>query len=48
MLSVGKRFTCEACGTQVMVIKAGDEEAELRCCGQSMALEEPKQVASSD
>jgi transcription elongation factor Elf1 len=48
MQSVGKRFTCGVCGTQVMVVKSGDEGAALVCCGQGMALEEPKQVASSD
>jgi hypothetical protein len=47
VVAVGKRFTCGTCGSQVMVIKAGDA-AELSCCEGNMSLEEPKQVASSD
>lgn len=48
MLGVGKRYTCASCGTQVLVTKPGQEDAEVTCCGAPVAAEEPKQVASSD
>ncbi len=44
---IGKRLTCEVCGTQCLVTKAS-EPGELECCGQQMSLQEPKQLASSD
>jgi desulfoferrodoxin-like iron-binding protein len=31
---VGKRYTCEKCGSGMIVTKAG--EGELACCGQPM------------
>jgi hypothetical protein len=44
---VGKRFTCESCGTQCLVTKPSDP-GELQCCGQPMVAQEAKQLASSD
>lgn len=44
---IGKRLTCESCGTQVLVTKPSDK-GELECCSTSMTLQEPKQLASSD
>lgn len=44
---VGKRFTCEQCGTQILVTKPS-EQGELNCCGAAMTQQEPKQLASSD
>jgi transcription elongation factor Elf1 len=44
---VGKRFTCEECGTQCLVTKPS-EPGELSCCGKTMTQQEPKQLASSD
>ena len=44
---VGKRFTCEECGTQVLVTKPS-EQGELNCCGTPLTQQEPKKLASSD
>ena len=33
---VGKRYSCEKCGTEFIVTKAG--EGKLTCCGQPMTL----------
>lgn len=44
---LGKRLTCEVCGTQCLVTKASDA-GELECCGKHMTTQEPKQLASSD
>jgi len=43
---LGKRFQCEACGTEALCIKAGDGSAE--CCGESMVLMQPKVLPSAD
>jgi desulfoferrodoxin-like iron-binding protein len=43
---LGKRFQCEACGTEVLCIKAGDGQAE--CCGKPMELMQPKVLPSAD
>ncbi len=47
MLKVGKRYTCETCGTQVLITKVGGE-ADPKCHGVPLTIEEPKQLASSD
>lgn len=44
---LGKRLKCEVCGSECLVTKPS-EAGELSCCGQSMQLQEPKQLASSD
>jgi hypothetical protein len=33
---VGKRYQCNACGTEMIVTKGGS--GELQCCGQQMQL----------
>jgi len=43
---LGKRFQCESCGTEVLCIKAG--EGAVECCGQAMALLQPKVLPSAD
>ena len=43
---LGKRFTCEKCGSEVLCIKAG--EGEVECCGAPMGLLEPKVLPSAD
>jgi desulfoferrodoxin-like iron-binding protein len=43
---LGKRFTCEKCGAQVLVTKAG--AGEISCCGQAMKQVEAKKLPSSD
>ena len=45
--SIGKRFKCESCSTQVLVSKPSEAGA-LECCDQAMTAVEPKQLASSD
>lgn len=46
MLKVGKRYSCETCGTQVLIVKPGTGEPS--CHGKALKLEEAKKVASSD
>ena len=46
MTRLGKRYRCEACGTEALCTKAG--EGQLECCGKEMALQEPKPIPSSD
>ena len=46
MAKLGKRYTCETCGTQVLITKSGDTDPQ--CHGMPMSLEEPKKLASSD
>ncbi|MSQ33740.1 MAG: hypothetical protein EXR60_04905 [Dehalococcoidia bacterium] len=44
---LGKRLTCEKCGTQVLCTKAGD--GQVVCCdGKPMAIMQPKALPSSD
>ena len=43
---LGKRFTCESCGSEALCIKAG--EGEVTCCEQPMALVQPKVLPSAD
>ena len=46
MLQVGKRYSCESCGTELLVTKPSD--GELSCCEAPMVLLQPKQTASAD
>lgn len=46
MSQLGKRYTCEECGTEVLCTKAGDGAPE--CCGKPMVVVEPKPLPSSD
>jgi desulfoferrodoxin-like iron-binding protein len=43
---LGKRFKCEACGSEVLCTKAG--EGAVVCCGKEMELQKPKALPSSD
>jgi desulfoferrodoxin-like iron-binding protein len=43
---LGKRFKCEACGTEVLCTKAGD--GTVTCCGKEMTLQQPRPLPSSD
>ena len=46
MNQLGKRFKCQACGTEVLCTKAS--ESTVTCCGQEMELQEPRALPSSD
>ncbi len=46
MSKLGKRYKCEACGTEVLCTKAG--EGALACCEKEMQVQEPKPLPSSD
>jgi hypothetical protein len=43
---LGKRYACEDCDTQLMVVKAGD--GALTCHGKPMSEVAAKQLPSSD
>lgn len=43
---LGKRYKCEVCGTEVLCTKKGD--GAVVCCGQEMAIVQPRQLPSSD
>ncbi len=43
---LGKRFQCEACGSEVLCIKPGDGAVE--CCDAAMQLMQPKVLPSAD
>lgn len=47
MLQIGKRYQCESCGTEALVTKQSGD-GELNCCGDSMALLQPKKTKSAD
>jgi hypothetical protein len=42
----GKRYRCEACGTEVICVKAG--EGHVACHGQPMDVLAPKPLPSTD
>ena len=44
--TLGKRYRCETCGTEVLCTKAS--EGEIACCDKPMTLQEPRAVPSSD
>ncbi len=43
---LGKRFVCEACGTETLVTKPGEGTAS--CCGEEMQPKETKPLPSAD
>ena len=43
---LGKRYTCEQCGAELLITKGGD--AELVCHGTTMVIAQPKTLPSSD
>lgn len=42
----GKRFACAHCGTEALCTTAGAGTVE--CCGEPMAIKEPKKLPSAD
>lgn len=46
MNQLGKRFKCQACGTEVMCTKAG--QGAVTCCDKEMEIQVPKALPSSD
>jgi hypothetical protein len=46
MVQLGKRFRCEACGSEILCTKAGDGHPV--CCDKEMQLQEPNTQKSSD
>ena len=43
---LGKRYTCESCGAELLITKGG--AAELVCHGAPMVIAQPKTLPSSD
>ena len=43
MSQLGKRYTCETCGTQILCTKAADPNPQ--CCGKEMEIQQPKKNA---
>ena len=43
---IGKRYTCEECGSEVLCLKTGP--GTVQCHGKDMEIKEPKRLASSD
>lgn len=46
MSQLGKRYYCEACGSEALCTKAG--EGIPVCCEEEMKVREPKALPSSD
>lgn len=46
MSQLGKRYECQACGTQILCTKASDCNPE--CCNAEMEIQKPKKTPSSD
>jgi hypothetical protein len=46
MVQLGKRYRCEACGTEILCTKAG--EGNPVCCDKEMQVQEPRPLPSSD
>ncbi|HUY28471.1 MAG TPA: hypothetical protein VMV27_13740 [Candidatus Binataceae bacterium] len=44
--TLGKRYQCEKCGTEVLCNKAG--QGEIACCDLNMKIKEAKPLPSSD
>jgi hypothetical protein len=45
-VTLGKRYTCEACGAEALIIKGG--QGQLSCHGVAMVVAQPKILPSSD
>ncbi|MDD5039462.1 MAG: hypothetical protein PHN78_09145 [Dehalococcoidales bacterium] len=43
---LGKRYRCQACGSEALCTKAGD--GSVICCGKEMEVLEPRPIPSSD
>ena len=46
MSQLGKRYRCQACGTEILCTKAG--AGNPVCCDKEMEIQEPKPLPSSD
>ena len=46
MVQLGKRYRCEACGTEILCTKPADGDPV--CCEKDMDLQEPNKEKSSD
>jgi hypothetical protein len=44
--NLGKRYTCEECGAEVLCTKPGG--GAVHCCGQEMVIKAAKPLPSSD
>jgi hypothetical protein len=47
-IQLGKRYLCQACGTEVLCNKPGSGGGDLVCCDKEMSLKEAKPLPSSD
>ena len=45
---LGKRYKCEACGTEVLCTKNSEPGSAVECCGQEMNPQETRKLAQSD
>jgi hypothetical protein len=45
-VTLGKRYTCEACGAEALITKGG--QGQLTCHGTAMVIAVPKALPSSD
>ncbi len=43
---VGKRYTCEVCGTQILCTKPGT--GTFTCCDKPLDVQQPKTLPSAD
>ncbi|MFC2071122.1 hypothetical protein ACFLUU_00170 [Chloroflexota bacterium] len=43
---LGKRYSCQVCGTEILCVKAG--QGATTCCGQETEIKEPRTIPSSD
>ena len=43
---LGKRYRCEACGTEILCVKSG--QGVVTCCDKEVKIQEPKPIPSSD
>lgn len=46
MAQLGKRYRCDACGTEVLCSKVGERKPV--CCDKEVRIQEPKPLPSSD
>ncbi len=47
-LTAGNRLVSTVCSTEIIVVKAGDEDVSLTCGGIAMVLPEERQGATTD
>lgn len=46
MSSLGKRYKCSVCGTEILCTKAA--KGDPVCCDKQLEIQEPKPLPSSD